>query len=119
MEINTGLVFGVIEIGTPSYVLSSSKDFWTTHPDKDPCQANNCLPVDKSLLKEFLPYVEELRRIAHNARTGELERPPAPAAPPQPNDLLTQLQTLAELRSKGLLTDKEYVRAKGKLLNQE
>jgi len=118
IEINTGLLFGVIEIGTPSYILSESRDFWTTHPDKDPWQANNCLPVDKTLLKEFIPYIEELRRLVHNARTARLIGPAAPEIAPQSQDLATQLQKLAELRDKGLLTDEEYTRAKAKLLNQ-
>jgi hypothetical protein len=40
---------------------------------------------------------------------------PAPAAPPQ-DDSMVQLQNLADLHSKGVLTDAEFAAAKAKVL---
>ncbi len=40
---------------------------------------------------------------------------PAPAAPPQ-DDSMVQLQNLADLHSKGVLTDDEFAAAKAKIL---
>ncbi len=40
---------------------------------------------------------------------------PAPAAPPV-NDMLAQLQQLAQMKQAGLLTDEEFIAAKAKLL---
>ncbi len=41
---------------------------------------------------------------------------PAPAAPADQNDVIAQLEKLADLKANGLLTDEEYASAKAKLL---
>lgn len=109
IELNTGIFFGVIEIGTPSYVLSQSRDFWTAHPDKDPAQANNCLPIDKTLLREFRPYIEKLREFVKNSKKRSV-------AEAQSESIAAQLSQLGELYKEGLLTEEEYRKAKDKLL---
>lgn len=111
IEINRGLLFGVIEIGTPSYNLSQSRDFWTWHPDKNPAQANNCLPVDRFLLQEFMPYIEELRQLVAQFKTNK------PSAEPSPKESLArEIEKLAELYTRGMLSDEEFKAAKDILL---
>jgi hypothetical protein len=41
---------------------------------------------------------------------------PAPAAAPGGDDLMDQLERLADLKAEGLLNDEEYAAAKAKLL---
>lgn len=42
---------------------------------------------------------------------------PGPAAPPDPNDVASQLSRLADLRSQGHLTEAEFSAAKAKVLS--
>lgn len=60
---------------------------------------------------------EKSAEAAFQAQQAQVELVPAPAAaPPATNDLLTQLQQLAQLKESGLLTDEEFQLAKAKLL---
>lgn len=109
IEMVTGVLTGVIEIGTPSYKLSTERDWWSTHPDRDPAKANNCLPIFKEAVKQYQPYVERLRQLIRAAKA-----PAVQAAPPA--GLTTELEKLASLHESGVLTDEEYSRAKERLL---
>ena len=67
VEINTGLIFGVIEICTPSHQGSTEKDFWSIG-NKDPFKISNCLPIEKSKLKYYKPYLEKLQNLIEKCK---------------------------------------------------
>ena len=53
IEVNTGLLSGVIEINTPSYQGTEEKDFWSIRDkNRDPYRVTNCLPISKLDLDE-------------------------------------------------------------------
>ncbi len=115
IEVNTGLVQGVIEINTPSYQGTAQKDFWSVRDNsKDPFQVTNCLPISKRDLKDYRPYIDRLRTIIREAKHGQ-------ATPPPPhqsgNTLSSELEKLVSLRDSGVLTDEEFQQAKKRLLS--
>lgn len=69
MEINTGLLNGVIEISTPSYQSTKEKDWWSVDRDRDPLTVSNCIPIEKAKLKEYQPYLEQLRQKIRDAKS--------------------------------------------------
>lgn len=106
IEINTGLLTGVIEITTASYTGTTEKDWWSMGRDRDPMSVSNCLPISKHDLPEYQPYLEILRR-----KVREAKGLPAPAA-----SLGCELERLKALHVSGALTDAEFTKAKKKLL---
>jgi len=113
IEINTGLISGVIEINTPSYQGTKEKDWWSMDRDRDPFKVSNCIPIAKGNLKEYQPYLEKLREKIQKAKiTSTINS--------QTNfgskDIGSQLEKLASLHSSGELSDEEFEQAKRKLL---
>lgn len=119
IEINTGLINGVIEINTPSYQGTGQKDFWNIKDkDKDPNKVTNCLPIAKSNLKHYKPYIDRLRKMIREAKRGHSAPPPAPdPAAHSASSLVSELEKLASLRDSGVLTEEEFQQAKKRLLN--
>ncbi len=112
IEVNTGLINGVIEINTPSYQGTAQKDFWNIKDEnKDPYKVTNCLPISKLNLKDYKPYIDRLRESIREAKKGQ-------ATPPQQSSvsLSSELEKLASLRDSGILTKEEFQQAKMKLL---
>jgi hypothetical protein len=58
----------------------------------------------------------EVRAAAAQEEAPQARTPPAPVPPVSGKELAEQLSRLADLRSSGLLTDAEFVRAKARLL---
>ena len=111
IEVNTGLVNGVIEINTPSYQGTGQKDFWNTNnEDKDPYKVTNCLPISKFAIKDYKPYIDQLRTMIKEAK-HERQTPP-----PSASGLSKELEKLASFRDSGVLTEQEFQQAKKKLL---
>lgn len=109
VEVNTGLLNGVIEVCTPSYEGTRQKDFWSMDKDRDPWKVSNCLPIVKPDLKMYQPYLERLRaKIADSKH--------APVASQAPTDVGAELEKLAGLHARGVLTDDEFQQAKKKVL---
>lgn len=141
IEVNTGLVNGVIEINTPSYQGTGQKDFWNVrNEDKDPYKVTNCLPISKSNLKHYKPYIDRLRAIIREEKQGHMASPssqsrnsPSSQLEKSPlreteqeqttptlksaSSLSSELEKLASLRDSGVLTDEEFQQAKKRLLN--
>ena len=115
IEVNTGLVQGVIEINTPSYQGIAQKDFWSVRDNnKNPFQVTNCLPISKRDLKDYRPYIDRLRTMIREAKHG----PTTPPAPHQSgNTLSSELEKLVSLRDLGVLTDEEFQQAKKRLIS--
>jgi hypothetical protein len=128
IEVNTGLINGVIEINTPSYLGNGHKGLWNfRNEDKDPYKVTNCLLISKKGLKEYKPYIDMLRAMERAAKQervvsssprsksslySELEN----LASLRASGVLPELGKLASLRASGLLTDEEFQLARQRLL---
>jgi hypothetical protein len=109
VEVNTGMVKGVLELVTAGHEGGRTKDYWSGDPDRDPMKVSNCLPVGKKSLRGQQPALDTLRE-----RVKEAHGPPAAAA--KGPDLAEQLAQLAQLRNQGALSEDEFARAKERLL---
>jgi hypothetical protein len=114
IEVNTGLINGIIEISTPSYQGTKEKDWWSMDRDRDPMKVSNCIPIEKAKLKEYQPYLEKLRQKIRDAKTTMTS---IPKLYPSEKDIGSELEKLASLRSSGMLSDEEFEQAKKKLLS--
>lgn len=113
IEVNTGLINGVIEIHTPSYQATKEKDWWSADRDRDPMKVSNCIPITKANLKEYQPYLERLRQKIQEAKTTSTTGSQTSIGS---KDIGYQLEKLASLHSSGELSDEEFEQAKRKLL---
>jgi hypothetical protein len=112
IEVNAGLLYGVIEINTSSYQGTTQKDFWSIGDrDKNPFKVTNALPIMKFGLKHYRPYIDRLRQMIRTAKQGEVMPPPQSSG-----SLSSELEKLASLRASGILTDEEFQQAKRRLL---
>ena len=128
IEVNTGLVNGVIEINTPSHQGNGQKDLLAIkNEDKDPYKATNWIPIRKRHLKEYKPYIDMLRaleraakqkRVASSSLRSEngLRSELTYLATLRASGALSELEKLASVRASGALTDEEFQRAKRRLL---
>jgi len=127
IEVNTGLINGVIEINTPIYQRTRQKDFWKIkNEDKDPYKVVNCLPISKKHLKVYKPYIDRLRAMERAAKQDRvISSPPRnesslsseleSLASLRASGVLPELGKLASLRAAGVLTEEEFQRAKRRL----
>lgn len=122
IQVNKGMVNATIEILAAGYGAHKAGDFFSMGDRDDPWKLPNTLPASKQLLKEFEPYLAELRTMvsmAKNVRThATLPPPPAPTLPSTvpSRDLASQLERLVQLHAQGLLSDEEFSAAKSRLL---
>lgn len=114
IEVNVGLINGVIEISTPSYQATKEKDWWSMDRDRDPMKVSNCIPIEKAKLKEYQPYLEKLRQKIRDAKATTTS---SPQLYPSGKDIGSELEKLASLHSSGVLSDDEFEQAKRKLLS--
>lgn len=122
IEYNSGMVTGVLEILTASYDGSGNKDFWTgfLNPSKnlslnDPRTLSNTLPLMKDDYISAKPLIDKLRTMIQEAKeTKVIVNAPAIQAPLSPAE---EIQKLAELVDKGLLSPEEFQAAKLKLIS--
>jgi hypothetical protein len=132
VQVNTGMVMGVLEISTPSY-QARPVDYWQAAGSGRDARAPsayvipNCIPCSKDQIRRWQPFLEELRRRVASAKgTGSVapvaaSPPPSSAAPvstPKPLDPLDQIRRLAELRDAGIVTDAEFAAKKAELLER-
>lgn len=110
IEVNTGLINGVIEISTPSYQATEEKDWWSMQRDRDPAKLSNCLPIYKANLKEYQPYLEKLREMIRKAKQTGVQG--------ESEDITSQIEKLLRLYQSGALTEEEFQIAKKRLLEQ-
>jgi len=109
VEVNTGLVNGVIEICTPSNQGNKEKDFWAMDRDRDPWKVSNCIPITKSDLKHYQPYIEKIQNFIDDAKHGKSNS--------NSSDVASQIEKLHNLYKSGALTKKEFGDAKKKLIS--
>jgi len=109
IEVNTGLVNGIIEICTPSNQGNKEKDFWSSDRDRDPWKVSNCLPIAKSDLKHYQPYLEKIQSFIDEAKHGKSHS--------SSDDVASQIEKLHNLYKSGALTKKEFDDAKKKLIS--
>ena len=79
--------------------------FFSSAKNEDPWKLPNCLPVNKQLLKEFEPYLADLRTMVQLAKRA------GTSAPEGHTDLAGQLQRLSELNAQGVLSADEFIAA--------
>ena len=112
VEVNSGILNAVLEVTTPAY-QGKAKDFWRMGRNSDPFKVSNCLPGN-ILLFNTSPGAEQIEELRRRVRESKRQGPSATAAlGPDPTE---QLERLAALREKGLLTDAEFTEAKRKIL---
>lgn len=121
IEYNSGMFTGVLEILTASYEGSGNKDFWTGFLNanknlgiNDPRTLSNTLPLMKDDYASAKPLIDKLRTMIQEAKeTKVIVNTTVAQSAPSTAD---ELQKLAELLDKGLLTPDEFKVAKNKLL---
>lgn len=116
IEVNTGLLTGVIEINTPSYQGTQEKDFWNIrNKNSDPYKVSNCIPIMKRDLAQQNAQLEKLRekiREAKQEQTVSSHITPASSG----SSFAAELEQLVALRESNVLTEEEFQQAKRKLL---
>lgn len=112
IEINTGWLSAVIEIVTAGHTGTPQHDWWEMGKDRDPAKLSNTLPLTKDLLEKQKHDVERLRGLIDKAKPHAVAATEAAS-----RDVASQLQDLAELHAKGILSDEEFAQAKKKILN--
>jgi hypothetical protein len=129
IEVNTGLINGVIEINTLGYQRTRQKNFWSIkNEDRDPYGVANCLPISKKNMSEYKPYIDRLRAMERAAKQERMISSPARSESSLSSELsslaslrasgvLSKLEKLASVRASGLLTEEEFQRAKQRLLD--
>ncbi len=116
IEVNTGLMSGVIEVNTPSYQGTQERDFWNVKDkNKDPYRVSNCIPIMKWDLKK---QKAELERLQAKVTDAKYERTSSSQAAPTPSNggFVAELEKLVSLRESGILTEEEFQQAKKRLL---
>ena len=123
IEYNSGLINGVLEILTPSYIGTANRDFWRgsnrsrNADSNDPWTLSNCLPLNKSDYNAALSELSQLR--SRVSKSKEVVVNVAAAASPSQSGLADEIQRLAELRDAGVLTENEFAEAKRRVLAGE
>ena len=112
IEVNTGVLNGVIEICTPSYQGTKQKDWWSMSRDRDPMKISNCLPIAKADLKYFRPFLNELEKMITDAKASK-NRPIQNLAE---QDIASQLEKVAQLYKSGALSKEEFESSKRRIL---
>ena len=111
VEANTGLMMGVIEVNTPAFPGTTTKDYWSQGKDRNPRFLSNCVPIDRPGLKTYKPYLDQLRQWIREAKQGMRGSGPKTAS------LGDELQKLASLKESGVLTEEEFQQAKQRLIS--
>lgn len=121
IEYNSGMMSGVLEILTASYDGSANKDYWRgiTNPNRnnsknDPRALSNTLPLMKADYMAAKPLIDKLRTMIQEAKETKVIIQAASSIPA--NSTADEIQKLAELMEKGLLSQEEFQAAKNKLL---
>jgi hypothetical protein len=110
VEANTGMLMGVIEVNSPAFPGTTTKDYWSQSKDRNPRLLSNCLPIDRPGLTAFRPYLDQLRKWIRESKQGTGEGGPKAAS------LGDELQKLASLKESGVLTEEEFQQAKQRLI---
>jgi hypothetical protein len=63
IEINTGMLMGVLEIMTASYQGTANRDYWSTGRNRSSFKVSNCLPIAKPILKEHAANLSRLQQM--------------------------------------------------------
>lgn len=108
IEFNKRALGSWIEILTPAFQGNGSMKFSTDNKLNDPWKRPNCLPVYKSDL------VTQMIQAIRDQMTATRENQARGNSPV--GDMTSGLGKLAELFSKGMLTEEEFTLAKTKLL---
>ena len=121
IEVNTGLLNCVVEVSTPSYPAVGKKSIWlagrTSKRDpfnRSPYTESNTIPITRHPLKQWTPYLDELRQLIAAAKGSTAARSETRQA--EAAHLPAQLKDLHELHQAGAITDEEFAQAKAQLL---
>jgi hypothetical protein len=129
IEFNKQVLGSVLEVLTSSYQGTSNHDYWRGSTrgrntnSGDPWTLSNTLPITNTEYTAARAEMSELRRRIAAAKQTTVNvsipaaYPPAPAGSPSPDDLVSKLARLAELKDAGVLSDEEFAAAKARLLS--
>lgn len=122
IEYNSGILTGVLEILTPSYQGSATKDFWSgiTNPSRnnsqnDPRVSSNTLPLVKADYQSARPLIDQLRAMINAAKQTHVVVTPSTTS--ETPSIADEIGKLSELLDKGILTPEEFDAAKRRLLS--
>lgn len=115
LEVNTGMMNGVIEVITSGYQGTKDVKYWSTESHQDPYKISNCLPAPKKAIASWSGYLEFIRTKIREAKSGPSEVTTVPPAAGG-SELVDRLGELVKLHASGALTDDEFASAKAKLL---
>jgi len=110
IQLHTFLMSGWIEVSSPSFQGRERKR--NRHPrtsDRDVYKLPNCVPLAKRRVDEYYGALAQLRERIEVSKL----RPPAPG---RGSPLIASLERIASLRRSGALSEDEYARLKGVLL---
>ena len=112
VEYRTGPLTGWIEILSPAFPSIVNPHFYSDSELNDPWKRPNCIPVIIGDKKKGTEIVLEIRKRVDSAKNKQGALPIQAGA-----DLADQIQKLAELLTKGLITEDEFKSAKAKVIN--
>jgi len=112
VEYRTGPLTGWIEILSPAFPAILNPHFYSSGEANDPWKRPNCIPVILGDKKKGNEIALEIRR-----RTDAAKNKQGTPIVQSGTDLADQIQKLADLLPKGLITEHEFRAAKAKLIN--
>lgn len=118
IEVRTSLMSAFIEVASAGFEAASGarNQVFETDEKRDPYKLPNCLPCFKSDLPKFKPYLDDVQRLIAESKRAPRRAATRPGSA-DATSVAEELQKLASLRDAGVLTDDEFRRAKGALLN--
>jgi hypothetical protein len=110
IQLHTFLFTGWIEVSSPSFQGRERKrNSQPRSSDRDVYKLPNCIPIAKRRVEA---YHEALARLRERIEAAKRQLPGSAEAPP----LIASLERIANLRRSGALSETEYARLKGVLL---
>lgn len=112
IEYNSGIITGVLEILTASYSGKATNSPWSFGNDRSAHESSNTLPWDKKFYNKVRPQIEWMQQKIHESKTANSQPVLSKASD------AGELSKLAALHKQGILTDKEFIDAKQRILNK-
>jgi hypothetical protein len=117
VEYNSGFLSGVLEVLTASYNGSANRDFWrgtdkSRNADaNDPWTLSNTLPLSKLAYQDAHELISQLREMIRDSKETKITLNNS-----GPVSIADELAKLADLKSQGVISEKDFQAAKAKLL---
>ena len=117
LEVERGSALTVIWVSSTAF-RPLEKEVWQAHdPSRDPFRAANAVPIPTSEPDPCEPFVDWLRQTIAAAENGERASDQERDETERVASLVLSLERLTALRDSGALTEEQFDRAKGRLLD--